>query len=614
MATIGILSVSVQARTSKFEKGMKRASRRLSNFSAKATRFGGLIGGAVVAGVGLFVKKTLGAIDTTAKLADRIGTTTEELQKLRFAAEITGASSALLDKSLEQLSKRLGEASQGLGTGKDGLKALGIELDQVIGKDPGAQFRIIAEEISNLATQEEKVAVATQLFGRSGTALVNTLAQGEVGLDALGKQAEMLGLTFNRIDAAKIEDANDAITRLESSFQGAVNTLTIKLAPTIQKVANVITGLALKIRQADVDIIGQAKSFGLLALKIVGVLIVVPKFIAMGLKMVVMLKSLAKAGLLSKAALFGPAAIVSLTATLALATAGGIALDGVFNDITDSLGKTAREAEEMGRVNVTLTNTNKSVETSINRVSQAIKGEEKTLKSLEEQVKKSGMTDVQRFDAKIAQLEKLKSQGRITQQEFDKAADTAADSILKIPEAMQKMINMATTLFEQTRTPLEQFDSKIKGIKATFEAGFIGVALFERATNQLIKQFGDVAESSKQVEIITGSLADSFSPFVQELVKAENIQANISKQVGRQIKGQEVLNNLYKKGKDLIPRRVSASTFAEINTSLVALGKGAQATGVKKQQVNDPENIKHTRILLDIKNNTRGGNKAVASA
>jgi len=245
MATIATLAVSVQARTKKFNKGMKKAGKTLSRFAAKAkmvairgAKIGAALGAAALAGIAVFVKKQLSAIDATAKLSDRLGIATEDLQRLRFAAKITGADAETLDKSMEQLSKRLGEAAQGLGTGKDGLKALGIELDDIIGKDPAEQFKIIADAVEKLGTQEEKVAATTQLFGRSGTKLVNTLALGRSGIEKLGNQADKLGLSFNRVDAAKVEQANDAMTRLGALFEGVFARLTIEFAPFIEKAAN----------------------------------------------------------------------------------------------------------------------------------------------------------------------------------------------------------------------------------------------------------------------------------------------------------------------------------------------------------------------------------------
>jgi len=583
MATIATLSVSVTARTSKFEKGLKRAIRKMDRFSAKMTRFGGLVGGVVVAGLGLFVKRTLDSIDATAKLAARIGTTTEDLQKLRFAAQITGADAQTLDKSFEQLSKRLGEASQNLGTGKDGLKALGLELEALIGRNPAEQFRIIAEEISKLGTQEEKVAVATQLFGRAGTKLVNTLALGEEGLAALGKQADALGISFNAIEAKGIEDANDAITRLQASFQGAINQLTIKLAPTIQKVANLMTGFSLKIKSLDKSVIQQLKSFGSFILKLGAVLIILPKVISLIAKLVLAFKSLAKAGLLAKVIAGGPIAIIGLTTAIGALAVGAKAIDDAFSDVTGSIGSTIAEAQKLGNANEALGISQTKLTKNTEQLTAKIMQETSALKTLEKQVKANALTDEQRFQTRIAQLETLLAKGRITKKEFSLAFSDAADTIIKIPEALKKMRDQANQFFEEAKTPIEKFDDKIKELKKSFDEGFITEETRDILVDRLTDAFKGVLENSKELEISAGFVTDEYRKMVGELTKASDLQRGFSKTVVQTVTGQELLNNLYKKAK--IPK-VSAARFAEINTSLITIGKGFTTT-TKKQKVED---------------------------
>ena len=115
---------------------------------------------------------------------------------------------------------------------------LGLSAEDLAKKSPAAAFKDIAEATNNLADQSEKAFVATKLFGRAGVKLVNTLALGKSGLNDMTKEAKRLGIAFTRIDAAKVEQANDAVSRLKMVFTGVVNTLTIQVAPLITKVAD----------------------------------------------------------------------------------------------------------------------------------------------------------------------------------------------------------------------------------------------------------------------------------------------------------------------------------------------------------------------------------------
>lgn len=251
MATIQNLSVSLTARTAKFDKAMQRSSLTTRAFSRgilavnkRLLAFGGVLAGAatIKALVGI-VRRNLAAVDATAKLADRIGVTTEALQGLRFAASQTGAGTALLDTSLDVLSKRLGEAAGGSGEAGKALSTLGLNVSDLLKMKPDKQFKLIADRIKGLATQQEKAAVTSQLFSRAGLKLLNTLELGSEGLDRMSAMARKLGFSFNRIDARRIENANDAIDRLQRAFQGVTTSITIGLAPFIEVAADKFTKL-----------------------------------------------------------------------------------------------------------------------------------------------------------------------------------------------------------------------------------------------------------------------------------------------------------------------------------------------------------------------------------
>ncbi len=247
MATLANLSVSLTAKTAAFTKGFKKARRTanrfLKGFAKAGLKAGAVFGAAIVAGTTILIKRSLASIDATAKLSDRIGIATEKLQGLRHAAEITGAGTATMDKALMKMQKTLGEAAKGLGLGRDGLKALNLNINDLIGKKPDEQFIMITKAVNKLKTAEEKAFVATSLFGRAGQSLINTMDLGADGLEAMQKEAEALGVAFNRIDAAKVEAANDALFKAGQMISGIGQTLAIQLAPFIEAAANKFTAL-----------------------------------------------------------------------------------------------------------------------------------------------------------------------------------------------------------------------------------------------------------------------------------------------------------------------------------------------------------------------------------
>ena len=269
MATISTLAVNLIARTSVFDKKMRNSTKGVKTFQSRAksaaltlAKFASGLGAAAgIGGMGFMIKQTMTMIDQTAKLSDRIGITTEALVGLRHAAGIAGVSMEALDKSLEIFVRRMGEVKSGSGEAKRGLEALGLSAERMIKLTPERALGVIADRINNLKTQAEKAAAAYFLFGRSGAQLLNLFEKGSAGLAEMQLEAEKLGLTFNRIDAAKVEAANDAITRMKAAFQGVANVITIELAPAIEKIADGLVPISKAIR-VIVDEVSRATGGG----------------------------------------------------------------------------------------------------------------------------------------------------------------------------------------------------------------------------------------------------------------------------------------------------------------------------------------------------------------
>src|SRR4051812_39868206 len=120
MATsIATLSVKLIANIISFSSSMAAATKPLVGFASSVagatTKIVGLAGAgaALVAGRSLvyLTKQSMDAIDTNAKLADRLGLTTEGLVGLQYAGDLAGVSGEQLTGALEKMLKSLGGAA-----------------------------------------------------------------------------------------------------------------------------------------------------------------------------------------------------------------------------------------------------------------------------------------------------------------------------------------------------------------------------------------------------------------------------------------------------------------------------------------------------------------------
>lgn len=272
MALIGDLVAHLKVNSSAWSSGLDRSKGKLDKFEKSSTSsvskisagFAKLaaVAGAAFASAQLVsgINKSMQAIDKLAKTADKLGLTTEALAGLRHAAELTGAGTQTLDMGLQRMTRRIADASVGTGEAVKALDELGLSAQSLAAMSPDQQFSEIARAMANVDGQSNKVRLAFKLFDSEGVNLVNTLALGADGLQDVQDEAGRLGLAINRIDAAKVEMANDAITKMQSAFGGVVNTLAIELSPVILSVTNQFTQMGIGATDATKEIGGGMRS------------------------------------------------------------------------------------------------------------------------------------------------------------------------------------------------------------------------------------------------------------------------------------------------------------------------------------------------------------------
>jgi len=221
-------------RLKKLGAAAKRAAARIRSMGTKMAVGLGIAGAAAL----LIIKRFTGMADIIGKTADRIGITTEELQKLRFAGEQTGLSTAEMDKSLEQFNRRMGEAQDGTGEMYDGLVKLKIGL-----KDSNGQMKPmrqildeVADKTANMTNETARADILYGMFGRSGIKMINTLRGGSKGLKEFGDQLKSKGGVIPEKVIRQSEKFNDAVNLLKKSIQGFISTALIPLLPRMTEV------------------------------------------------------------------------------------------------------------------------------------------------------------------------------------------------------------------------------------------------------------------------------------------------------------------------------------------------------------------------------------------
>ena len=212
----------------------------------KIAKIGAAFGAAgIAAGVAL-TKASMTSVDALAKTSDRLGIATEKLAGLQHAASLAGVENKTLEKSLQNLAVGVSDAADGSGVAKDALIELGLSAG-VLEKLPlDQQLNVVADAMQGVTNQADKVRIATELFGARGVSVLNMIGGGSENLTKMAAEADHLGIAINRVDAAKIELANDAVAQAKAVFTGLGNQLATSFSPLIMTVAD-------NFRQAALD-------------------------------------------------------------------------------------------------------------------------------------------------------------------------------------------------------------------------------------------------------------------------------------------------------------------------------------------------------------------------
>lgn len=202
-------------------------------------------------GFTLLIRQSLLATDALSKTANKIGTTTEALRKLQFAANLSGVETATLNMAMQRFTRRLSEAARGTGEAQGALKELNIDARALQQLPLDEQMLQLSRAFGDVGTESDKVRLAFKLFDSEGVALVNMLKEGENNLRGFFDQAEAVGIVMSGKAAKGVERANDAFFVLSSIFKGILDQTTAALAPALEYIVESISNALVEVGKAQ---------------------------------------------------------------------------------------------------------------------------------------------------------------------------------------------------------------------------------------------------------------------------------------------------------------------------------------------------------------------------
>ncbi|WP_439363078.1 hypothetical protein ACNJYD_19815 [Bradyrhizobium sp. DASA03005] len=246
MSVIGQLRVILGGDTSSLDKSLSESQSKLAGFGSKlALGFAAAAAAATAAAVAVTsqVHSAIEAADQLNKMSQSTGLSTEELSKLKYAADLSDVSTEALGKSMGKLSKAMvAAATEGASPAANAFNAMGVSVKNNDGtlRSSSDVIKDVADKFAFYRDGAEKTNLAIQIFGKSGAALIPLLNQGRDGLEQAGEEAAKFGLVLDKKTTMAAEAFNDNLKRMDSIKQGIVMTVTAKMLPSFEQLSEVM--------------------------------------------------------------------------------------------------------------------------------------------------------------------------------------------------------------------------------------------------------------------------------------------------------------------------------------------------------------------------------------
>jgi phage-related protein len=252
MATLRelMIEIGIDADT----QGLTQLEKGLNQVMSVAKAVGVAIIGASAAVFGL-AKSTANYADTINDTAQAVGLTNTELQTLGHAAQMSGSSMEEAADGIRFLSRALVAAKEGTGSQADAFQKLGVRAVDAQGKVRNANvvFNELADGFAKMPAGAEKTTMAMELFGRSGTKMIQVLNNGSSGIQAMRQEAISLGLVLDDASIKAGTDFNDAFDRMLGVFNGLKNVVGAAVLPSLTKLVDLLREIVV----SNFDIIKQ---------------------------------------------------------------------------------------------------------------------------------------------------------------------------------------------------------------------------------------------------------------------------------------------------------------------------------------------------------------------
>lgn len=236
---VGALRVTLGLDSAEFAAGAARVQ-AMSQQMAKKLAIIGTAVSVVGAGVATALRSAINTADDMGEMAQKLGVPVESLTALKHAAKVLGVEFEGLQAGLLRLSRGMADSPQK-------FEKLGVAV-----RDANGEMRPTADVLKDLADRfqtmpdgAEKTALAMDLFGKSGAAMIPMLNAGSEGITGFMEEARKMGLVISQETADSAGRFNENLDRLRGAAEGLALILAAHLAPVLEQISAFIVEMAM---------------------------------------------------------------------------------------------------------------------------------------------------------------------------------------------------------------------------------------------------------------------------------------------------------------------------------------------------------------------------------
>lgn len=189
--------------------------------------------------------------DRIDEIANRLQISAEKFQEITFAAKFTGVSEEDIQNGLARLAKGINEAQVEGSRMAQLFDAMGVSTKNADGslRETAATLRDVQDFFKQSSDATGEMALAMELFGKSGVKFMEFLNLGSQGMDEFAQRARDMGLILSNETVANVAAFQDNLDQLKLVMSVVGAEIVSTLLPAVVELGNWVVKLTAEYRE-----------------------------------------------------------------------------------------------------------------------------------------------------------------------------------------------------------------------------------------------------------------------------------------------------------------------------------------------------------------------------